>query len=117
MNKDITSLRNHLFDTLNRLAEASTEELDAEINRASSIVQVSESIIKTAEVENQFIAITKALGSGFIPVISDRKSVLEIVKARLEDEKKDNTFDVDKEMKWTDPGRVTQERQEHDPLK
>lgn len=73
--KDIVSLRNHLFDQLNRLAEASGEELEKEVQRAASVVQVSETIIKTAEVENQFIAITKSLGSGFVPVVNSSKPV------------------------------------------
>jgi len=96
--KDITSLRNHLFDALNRLAEASSEELESEIMRSSSIVQVSEAIIKTAEVENNFIAITKAIGSGFIPILNDKKSLFEIVKEQ--NEKKKELFDVDKEKNW-----------------
>lgn len=101
--KDIVSLRNHLFDALNRLSEASTEELDSEISRSASIVQVSEAIIKTAEVENTFIAITKAVGSGFIPVLSDRKSLIDIIKKKAEEketnEQQENS-DVDKEKNW-----------------
>lgn len=72
--KDIVSLRNHLFDQLNRLAEASAKDLETETTRAASIVQVSESIIKSAEVENQFIAITKSHGSGFVPVVTNGKA-------------------------------------------
>lgn len=70
--KNIESLRGHLFDQLNRLAEADNkEDMDKEIERASSVVQVSDAIIRTAQVENQFIAITKGNGSGFIPILSD----------------------------------------------
>lgn len=95
--KDITSLRNHLFDALNRLADATPEELESEVTRAASIVQVSESIIKTAEVENTFIAITKGFGSGFIPIVSDTPSLLQIVNNKDSKKKEPNEkmFDVD----------------------
>lgn len=78
--KDIVSLRNHLFDALNRIADADEIQLEIEMKKAASIVQISESIIKTAEVENQFIAITKTFGSGFVPATNDKKSLLEIIK-------------------------------------
>lgn len=109
--KDIVSLRNHLFDALNRLADATPEELESEVNKAAAIVQVSETIIKTAEVENQFIAITKTFGSGFVPVVNDKASLLQIVAAKTkeEDESKE-LFDVDKEKNWLteEPGNVTE---------
>lgn len=101
--KDIVSLRNHLFETLNRLADASTEELEHEITKAAAIVQVSEAIIKSAEVENQFIAITKSHGSGFVPVVLNGKSISLIGKIKeAADEEKEPTeiFDVDKEKNW-----------------
>lgn len=110
--KDIVSLRNHLFDQLNRLAEANSEELSSEVQRAASIVQVSESIIKTAEVENQFIAITKSLGSGFVPVINTGKpiSLLKQVEDAVKSSK-EGVFDVDKEKNWVtaEPGSSTKE--------
>lgn len=87
--KDIVSLRNHLFDQLNRLSEASAEELDGEVTRAASIVQVSEAIIKTAQVENQFISITKGIGSGFIPLADiGRKGLIDLVKEKIEQQEK-----------------------------
>lgn len=101
--KDIVSLRNHLFEQLNRLADASPEELESEIQRAASIVQVSESIIKTAEVENQFIAITKSHGSGFVPVVTNGKpiSLIDKIKEAAEEERESTEmFDVDKEKNW-----------------
>lgn len=110
--KDIVSLRNHLFDALNRLADATPEELESEVNKAAAIVQVSETIIKTAEVENQFIAITKTFGSGFVPVVNEKASLLKIVSAKAKEEQKeegkDEFFDVDKEKNWLteEPGGV-----------
>lgn len=109
--KDIVSLRNHLFDALNRLADASSEELESEINKAAAIVQVSETIIKTAEVENQFIAITKTFGSGFVPVINERASLLKLVAEKTKEEKEGKEmFDVDKEKNWLteEPGNVSE---------
>lgn len=107
--KDIVSLRNHLFDALNRIADATEVQLDIEINKAAAIVQISETIIKTAEVENQFIAITKGFGSGFIPVAKEKQSLLEIVKKQIDNpEKPKEMFDVNKEKNWLaeEPGDV-----------
>lgn len=100
--KDIVSLRNHLFDALNRIAEATEDQVDIEINKAASIVQVSEAIIRTAEVENEFIALTKAVGSGFIPVVNNGKSLLQIVKEQQETPKE--LFNVDNEKNWVAAG-------------
>jgi len=108
--KDIVSLRNHLFEQLNRLADATPEEIESEVTRAASIVQVSESIIKTAEVENQFIAITKSLGSGFVPVVNTGKPVSLIKQIEEAAKKETETFDVDKEKNWLmDDGKSTSE--------
>jgi len=100
--KDIVSLRNHLFEQLNRLADASKDDLDLEVNRAASIVQVSESIIKTAEVENSFIAITKTIGSGFVPVVGNGKPfpLIKQIEQRINDSEKEETFNVDKKDNW-----------------
>ena len=72
MSKNITSLRSHLFDALNRLAEASCEDdLKREIEKSTSIVHVADAIIRTAQVENQFIQLTNGIGSGFIPLLNN----------------------------------------------
>lgn len=101
--KNITSLRSHLFDQLNRLAEAKGEELEQEITKASSVVQVAESIIKTAEVENQFIAITRGTGSGFIPLIeSGQEKFTHLPPAKdkaqrfSQEQEKENIFHTEK---------------------
>lgn len=93
--KNITSLRNHLFDALNRLAEADEVQLDIEINKAASIVQIAETIIKTAEVENQFIAITKGTGSGFIPLIDS-----DIKLPKIENKPTQEIFNPEEEKNW-----------------
>lgn len=106
--KDIVSLRNHLFDALNRLADATDDELETEVQKSAAIVQVSETIIKTAEVENQFIAITKGYGSGFIPVVNDKPTLIDILKRKTDESenKEVEMFDVDKEQNWltAEPG-------------
>lgn len=74
MTKNITSLRGHLFDALNRLAEASCEDdLKREIEKSSSIVHVADAIIRTAQVENEFIQLTNGIGSGFIPLLNNNE--------------------------------------------
>lgn len=106
--KDITVLRNHLFEQLNRLADASSEELESEITRAASIVQVADSIIRTAQTENQFISITKAIGSGFIPITSEQKQLSQANAENISIKKKE-MFDPDAEENWltAEQGRVT----------
>lgn len=108
--KDIVSLRNHLFDALNRIADADEVQLAIEIQKASAIVQVSETIIKTAEVENQFIAITKQHGSGFIPVLNEKPTLMQLFKIQSDEGVKPKTFDVDAEKNWltAEPGKVTE---------
>lgn len=117
--KDIVSLRNHLFEALNRIADATEAQLDIEVQKASAIVQVSETIIKTAEVENQFIAITKTFGSGFVPVVNDKPTLLQLVKTKTEEkEKTPELFDVDKEKNWLteEPGKVIEANKYDMPL-
>lgn len=99
--KDIVSLRNHLFDALNRLADATENDIEIELQKSAAIVQVSETIIRTAEVENQFIAITKSYGSGFVPVINDKPTLMQLVKTKSEEaEAPKKLFDVDSEENW-----------------
>ena len=107
MDKNITSLRNHLFDALNRLAEATEQDIDLEVNKSVHIVNVAQVIIKTAEVENQFIAITKGVGSGFIPLLDSDKQ-----KQNGGISFSDNSpklFDVDSQKNWlSDSGTTPQ---------
>jgi hypothetical protein len=65
--KDISTLRDHLFDQIARLTESDGEQLKVEIQRASSIIQVSEEILKTAKTEADIIQQVRKLGSDFIP--------------------------------------------------
>jgi hypothetical protein len=54
---------------LGRIVDATEDQVEIEMSKASSIVQVAEIMIRTAEVENSFIALTKGNGSGFIPTV------------------------------------------------
>ena len=109
MSKNITSLRNHLFDQLNRLAEATENDIELEVQKSIHIVNVAEAIIKTAETENQFLLITQGTGSGFIPLVSadiSKKQISNNTRDGDKDEYKKyeenipKTFDVDKEKNW-----------------
>lgn len=112
MSKNITSLRNHLFDALNRLAEATQEDIDLEVNKSIHIVNIAEAVIKTAEVENQFLAITKGTGSGFIPLIQNEKpnGNIKVLEDTEEEEYQPKLFDVEQEKNWlVDDGKSTSE--------
>lgn len=101
MSKNITSLRNHLFEALNRLADATQEDIDLEVNKSIHIVNIAEAVIKTAQVENQFIAITKGVGSGFIPLLgSDNTGKGLKLPEETEEEYQPKKFDVDNQKNW-----------------
>jgi hypothetical protein len=59
----IEDLRNHLFETLEALRD---DEKPMEIGRAKAIAGVAQVIVNSAKVENDFIALTKSKGTGFI---------------------------------------------------
>jgi hypothetical protein len=102
--KDIRVLRNHLFEALNRLADATGDELETEINKSASIVQVADALIRTAQAENQFVSITKGVGSGFIPLFST-----DSIEPPAKSKGKLGFFDVDKEKNWMmNDGKVLQ---------
>jgi hypothetical protein len=64
MKKGIEDLREHLFATLDALRD---EEKPMELDRAKTIAQVAQTVIDSAKAENEFMKITGAPGSGFIP--------------------------------------------------
>lgn len=64
MKNKIDDLRNHLFETLEALKD---KENPMEIDRAKAIAQVAGVIVESAKVECQFVELTGAKGSGFIP--------------------------------------------------
>ena len=77
--KNITTLRNHLFDTLERLAQANTiEEINQEVAKAESIVSVAEVLLQSAEVEAKVIHSVKTLHSAFIPDVMQEITLKQI---------------------------------------
>lgn len=78
MKNKIEDLRNHLFATLEGLADA---EKPMDIARAKAIADVAQTIINTAKVEVDFINATGArAATGFIPQqpVPDRTSELDV---------------------------------------
>lgn len=66
MQNKISDLRNHLFETLERLKDNSLN-LDQEITRAKGIREVAAVLIESAKVEVDFINAVGGNGTGFIP--------------------------------------------------
>lgn len=64
MKNKIDDLRNHLFATLEALRD---EDDPMDIERAKAVAQVAQVLVDSAKVENEFIKLTGANGSGFIP--------------------------------------------------
>lgn len=65
MKNKIEDLRNHLFETLEKLKD---EESPMDLARARAVSDVAQTIINSAKVEVEFLKATGSrLGSGFIP--------------------------------------------------
>jgi hypothetical protein len=74
MSNNITTLRQHLFDALERISNASTiEAQQLEAEKACSLVQISEAILETVKVEANLIQNMKQSGSGFILIEKEEK--------------------------------------------
>lgn len=74
MSNNITTLRQHLFDALDRISKAETTEIQQlEAEKACSIVQISEAILETVKVEANLIQQMKQSGSGFILIEKEEK--------------------------------------------
>ena len=66
MKNKIEDLRDHLFATLEELRD---KEKPMDIARAKAIANVASAIVNSAKVENEYMKLTGAQGSGFIPAI------------------------------------------------
>ena len=66
MKNKISDLRNHLFETLERLKDPELN-LDTEIQRAKAIKEVGSVIIDSAKVEVDLLNAVGGKGTGFIP--------------------------------------------------
>jgi len=75
MDNSISSLRNYLFDALNRISNAkTTQEQQLEAQKSQAIIGVSEAILETAKVEASLLQQMKQSGSGFI-LVEKEKSI------------------------------------------
>lgn len=76
MTNKLEDLRNHLFAQLERLTDNECL-LEDEIERSKSIVALSNTIIDSARVENEFLEIKVKLGitetTNFIPVSAPKQ--------------------------------------------
>jgi hypothetical protein len=63
---NLTTLRDHLFRQLERIEDADEVRLQIEMSKAAVLVQISDALLRTAELENQFIIANKSEGTGFI---------------------------------------------------
>lgn len=63
MKNKIEDLRNHLFETLEALKD---KDSPMDLDRAKTIAGVAQVIVNSAKVENDFMKISGATGSGFI---------------------------------------------------
>lgn len=59
----LADLRDHLYETIERLKEASPDEMDREVKRAKSIVEVAGAITDIAKTEVSMVA---AIGGGTV---------------------------------------------------
>lgn len=65
--KDLTTLREHLFGTLDALRDSANP---MDLDRAKTIAEVAQQVVNTAKVEVDFLRATgQQHGSGFIPAL------------------------------------------------
>lgn len=68
MKNKIDDLRNHLFATLEALRD---EENPMDLARAREVANVARVIVDSAKVEVEFLNVTGARGTGFLPTEDD----------------------------------------------
>lgn len=86
---NITTLRNHLFDQLERLKKAKGDDLKEEIEKSKAVVDVSSEIIKTANAEAEIMKSVVELSSGFVPDI-----IGHVVNKQIEEKEKPYEFNA-----------------------
>lgn len=71
MKNKIEDLRNHLFETIERLKD---EDHPLDLERARAIAEVAQVVINSAKVEVEFLKATgQAKSTGFLPAEEDTK--------------------------------------------
>lgn len=84
---NISTLRNHLFDQIERLKTANGDILKEEIQKSQAIIGISSEIIKSASVEAEIIKSVKELNSGFVPDV-----IGHVLNKQLEEKEKPYEF-------------------------
>lgn len=79
--RDIDTLRNHLFDTLEALRNANNP---MDLDRAQRIADVARVIVDSAKAENDYLRITGKTGSGFVPEQPAMPNTPRLVKGRAQ---------------------------------
>jgi len=69
MAKNISDLRNSLFETMQLLKEGKID-----VSQAKAIADLGQVIVNTSKVENDFLNKQGGRGSGFIPLFQDNQS-------------------------------------------
>ncbi len=85
---NITTLRSHLFEQLDRLKKSDGENLKEEIEKSKAVIQISSEILKTASIEAEIIKSVKELSSGFVP-----DTIGHLINKQIEDKEKPYEFD------------------------
>lgn len=73
MSKNISDLRNHLFATLDALAD---RENPMDIDRAKAVCEVAQTIINTAKVEVDHLRVVGGTDTGFLSDTGKRTHLL-----------------------------------------
>lgn len=95
--KTISHLRAHLFDQLERIAQAnSKEEVELEVKKATSVVELSQALMQTATVEAAVIKEVKTLNSAFIPDLMQEVTIKQIEREKKPFEFSKSVFDENK---------------------
>lgn len=79
MKNKLIDLNNHLFAQLERLSDEdlTPEQLEKEVTRSASIVDVADSIVRTADLQLKAVALVANHGERFrdiLPMIGDSRS-------------------------------------------
>lgn len=84
---NITTLRNHLFEQLDRLKKSNGDDLKEEIEKSKAIIEVSSEILKSANTEAEIMKSVKELASGFVP-----DTIGHVINKQIEDSEKPYKF-------------------------
>lgn len=75
MKNKIEDLRNHLFASIEKLSDASNEDLQIELERSKAISEVAKVIVDSAKVEVDYIKATDGVAIPTSFITSDQKKL------------------------------------------